>query len=386
MKVTVAGAGSGGYAAMAYFTMIGHDVTLFNRSESTLQPMKERGGVEVFGNTSLTEMQGFIEIDKSKITTDPKMAVEGAEIIVNPVPSIAYGWYAEQFSKYLKDGQIIYTFGKGGGSLQYAKKLKELGNTAKVYLGDCNTLFFGASKLGPPKYKPSTVRIEAPINRFLVGAFPAKDTDHIHDHVQQLFPKFELRKAKNAIDTLLADYNAMTHTPPMICNAARIDAGDQTYCLFGRDSLTKSVVNLVEDLDNERRAIGDKLGIPNNSLAEEIRLVGWNPRFGLYAKDPTEDTLPLWEAIHNEYLEICEGPYSLNVRMFTEDIPDGLLCYASLGNMLDVPTPISKAISTLASALLRIDFQKTARTVEQLGIDPNWTVGQVNKFLDEGHI
>jgi len=98
VKVTVAGAGSGGYAIMAYYTMLGHDTYLFNRSESTLKPMIERGGVEVFGNTSLTDMNGFIEIPKSKITTDARNAVEGADIIINPLPSVAYGWYAERFS------------------------------------------------------------------------------------------------------------------------------------------------------------------------------------------------------------------------------------------------------------------------------------------------
>jgi opine dehydrogenase len=172
----------------------------------------------------------------------------------------------------------------------------------------------------------------------------------------------------------------------MICNAGRIEAGDKSYCLFGRDSLTKSVVGLVDKLDLERRAIGDKLGIPNNSLSEEILLVGWNPRFGMYARSRPGEVLPLNEAIHNEYLEICEGPYALDVRMFTEDIPHGLLTFASLGDMLDVPTPLSKAISTIASALLERDFTKEARTVKDLGLDPSWSVKQVNNYLEEGTI
>jgi hypothetical protein len=38
------------------------------------------------------------------------------------------------------------------------------------------------------------------------------------------------------------------------------------------------------------------------------------------------------------------------------------------------------------SILLDEDYWKTGRVVETLGIDPSWTLEQLNRFMEEGEI
>ena len=70
-------------------------------------------------------------------------------------------------------------------------------------------------------------------------------------------------------------------------------------------------------------------------------MVKWNPH-------GEDRVLPLYDAIHTPFLEVCEGPFKLDTRHLTEDIPYGLVTYSSLGRMLGVPTPVTDAIITLA--------------------------------------
>ena len=389
MKVGIIGAGAGGYACTAYFTYLGHDVTLYNRkldADVALKPIEKFGGISIIGNRALTNIPDFVPIDKNKLTTDIKKAVEGADIILNITPASGHEFYAKEVAPYVEDGQVITCYGKGGGALTYARVFRELGVDKDVYLSDTNTLPFGVSKMGFLGFDPNVIRIEAPTNNFILGGFPSKDLDKAYNLQKKLFPNYSIRRGKNVLETLLVDYNALTHPPPMICNAGRIEAGDRSFHLFGRDALTPAVVEMINALDLERKALSEKLSIPSHSLAEEVLIVGWNPPYGMYAKGKEDKVLPLYEALHTEYLEVCEGPFSLGVRQFTEDVPHGLVTYSSLGDMLGVETPVSDAIVNLTGAMLKTDFWAVGRTVEKLGINPKWSLDELNKFLDEGHV
>jgi opine dehydrogenase len=106
-------------------------------------------------------------------------------------------------------------------------------------------------------------------------------------------------------------------------------------------------------------------------------MVKWNPH-------GEDHVLPLYEAIHTPFLEVCEGPFKLDTRHLTEDIPFGLVTYSSLGRMLGVPTPVTDAVITIAEGLLDRDFRTGGRTVEAMGIDPKWSVEELKRYLHEG--
>jgi opine dehydrogenase len=371
-KVAVLGAGNGGFMAAADMALSGYEVALFSRNSEKIGGVKKRGGIEVLDIDSKPTGQ-FGKL--AEVTGDIAEAVRGAQVILNPVPYFVCEEYARLAAPHLEEGQVVLYLGKGGASLTWAKVLRELGKKEKIYLADCNTLPYGASRKGEAQ-----VRLESRVFNLIVATFPGKDIDHVAGIVGQVFPSakgYSIRRAQNAVDTILVDYNAITHTPPMICNAGRIESGDPDFHLFGKRENTPGVVRLIERIDRERMAIGKALGLKQYPLEEEILMVKWNPH-------GEEHVLSLYDAIHTPFLEVCEGPFKLDTRHLTEDIPYGLVTYSSLGRMLGVPTPVSDATITIAEGLLDRDFWSIGRTVESMGIDPAWPVERLKAYLHEG--
>ena len=373
-RIAILGAGNGGFMSAADMAGMGYEVALYDSVPGKLEGVKRTGGVEVLDIDS----KPTGEFGKVALAADDVAdAVRGADVILNPVPFFAVKTYAEQAAPYITEGQVIICLGKGGASLVWKKALDEAGNKSRVYLADCNTLPYGASRMNDTQ-----VRLESRTMNLMFAAFPAKDMDVIWEVVSELYPpehNYTLRRGQNVIDTLLVDYNAITHTPPMICNAARIHSGDPTFHLFGVDENPQPVVNIIEAVDRERMAIGEKLGLTQFTLEEEIRMVKWN-------RGGVDNVLPLYEAIHTPFLEVCEGPFRLDVRHLVEDVPYGLVTFSSLGKLLGVPTPMSDAITTIAEGLLGRDLHSQGRDINALGLNSGWSVEQVKRFLFEGSV
>jgi opine dehydrogenase len=373
-KVAVLGAGSGGFMCAADLGSMGYEVALFSREPGRVKGVKEKGEIEVLDiDSKPTGMRGKVSL----VTSDIHEAVKGAQVILNPIPYFACEEYARLVAPHLEEGQVVVYLGKGGACLTWAKVLRELKIRKKVYLADTNTLPFGASRMGECQ-----VRLENRTQNLILGTFPGRDVEAVAEVMETLFPAahgYEIRRGQNAIDSILVDYNAITHTPPMVCNAARIELGEKPFFLFGKKENTPSVVRMIGCIDRERMAIGKALGLKQWTLEEEIMMVKWNPH-------GENHVLPLYDAIHTPFLEVCAGPFKLDTRHLTEDIPYGLVTYSSLGRMLGVPTPVTDAIITMSEVLLQTDFRAMGRTVQSIGINPRWSKETLKRYLREGTV
>lgn len=369
-KVAILGAGNGGMTLAAHLGLDGHEVRLFETPEyANFGPIREQGGIRISG----VEKQGLGSV--AVATSDPAEALSGAEVILNPVPAYAYQAFARLTAPYLENGQVVVAMGKGGGSVIWAQVLSALGVKAEVLLGETNTLLHGCRKLGPAE-----VTVFGVIQENVIAAFPGKHTGKVRAAMKSLFPTRDFRRAPNLFESVLLDFNAITHTGPMIANAARIDSGyrKEEFHLFGRDENPPAVCNIIEAVDRERIALAHALGIEAVPLEVEHTRNKYNPG---HAGD---SVLPMYESMHTEKLEKVPGPYTLKARHLTEDVPYGLVTWASLGRMLGVPTPASEAIITLASIMNREDYWALGRTVETMGIDPKWSKERLLRYLEEG--
>jgi len=371
VKIAVLGSGSGGFMCAADLSLRGHEVRFYSRTGERFKPVIEKGGIKLIGKED--ELPGkFAKI--SLLTTDIKEAISGADLILNPLPFFGVQTYAKLVAPHIEDGQTLVYLGKGGGAIEYFRIFKEQGVDKEVYLGDTNTLPYGASYMGE-----NVVRLESRVWELITTAFPGKNTDKIVRMMKEAYPMYSIRKAQSPLETVLVDYNAITHPPPMLCNAGRIESGDKNFRLFGKDALTPAVVRLTQAVDRERMALSKALGIRAYTLEEEILHVRWNPHGEDYV-------LSLYEAIHTPFLEMCEGPFKLETRHLLEDVPYGLVTFSSLGDMFGVPTPVIDAEITLAEALLGRGFRGIGRTVEKMGINPAWDLQTLNRYLHEGKI
>jgi len=164
-KVAVLGAGSGGFMCAADLGSMGYDVALFSRDLSRVRGVKDRGEIEVLDiDSKPTGVRGKVTL----VTSDIREAVRGAQVILNPIPYTSCEEYARLVAPHLEEGQVVVYLGKGGACLTWAKVLREMKITKRVYLADTNTLPYGASRMGE-----SQVRLENRTQNLILGTFPA---------------------------------------------------------------------------------------------------------------------------------------------------------------------------------------------------------------------
>jgi opine dehydrogenase len=288
---------------------------------------------------------------------------------------MGYEAFARAVTPHLRDGQSVFIYGKGGGSITYSLVMKELGVNPDVILGEA-FLLYATTRMGRvlgEKYA-GKVRIELASRRSTLGSFPAKNTKKVCEVMTGLYPKGTRTylPAKNVLHTILYDPNSYSHPPFMICNVGRIERGDPTFHMFGKTEHTPSLARITAALDAEGTAIARAVGLDWLAWSDRQR-PPWSP----FARDNYEST-------HHWFLEVCEGPWSLKARYLVEDLRYGLRLFSSLGDMFNVPTPTCDAVINIGSILVEEDFWKTGRTVEKLGIDPSWSLKQLDKYLETG--
>ena len=122
-KVAVLGAGNGGMTLSAHLGLEGHEVRLFELPDyaKDLDAVRQEGGIRISG----VEKQGFGPV--ASATTSIAEALQGAEVILNPVPANAFEPFATLAGPHLEDGQIVVVMGKGGGSVTWHQALRKLG-------------------------------------------------------------------------------------------------------------------------------------------------------------------------------------------------------------------------------------------------------------------
>ena len=77
------------------------------------------------------------------------------------------------------------------------------------------------------------------------------------------------------------------------------------------------------------------------------------------------------------------GPFSIQNRYVTEDVPVGCHVYHELGKKFGVPTPVIDSMITIASVMVGQDFYKTGVTLEDMGLS-GVSKDELLTYLNEG--
>lgn len=77
------------------------------------------------------------------------------------------------------------------------------------------------------------------------------------------------------------------------------------------------------------------------------------------------------------------GPFTIQNRYITEDVPVGCHVYHELGKKFGIATPVIDSMITIASVMTGQDFYKTGVKLEDLGIG-HLDKDQLLKYLNEG--
>jgi opine dehydrogenase len=361
--VAVLGAGHGGCAAAADLTRRGYRVRLHARSAARLAPLRERGGVEARGIQT-----GFVPLPD--LTTDVAEAVDGADLIMLVVPSVAHAHYAQALAPLLRpDRPVFLNPGHTGGGLHFAHELRRAGYRDDFQTGETVTLTYICRMEGP-----ATVGIYSYVRRLRFAAFPGRHAEGLYALVHRLYPETE--PASSVLETGLSNLNAVFHPPGMLMNAGWVEHTGGGF-LFYREGITEAVGRVVAAVDAERMAVAKALGVPARSFLDTFFQAGLTTPA---AHASGSIARACRESGPNATIK---APASLDHRYVHEDVGYGLVPFAAFGRLAGVPTPTIDALVHLVSEATGIPYGETGLTLDRMGLAGR-RPEELGQFLAEG--
>jgi opine dehydrogenase len=357
-KFAVIGAGSAGLATAAHLAYLGYAVNLYNRTEERLKPLKAKGGFRASGL-----IKGFIKPDR--ITTAAEEAIKGVEIVIVATPAHSHRQIAAAIAPYLSDGQtVLLTPGRTGGAIEFDDVLKQSGARAKITLAETQTILY-TCRPG----EDSDAEILALKNKVALSAFPATGTTALVSSLKAVFPNYFA--AADVLETGLNNVGCILHPIPTLLNIGWIESPTTRFKYY-YEAITPSVAGILELLDEERLAVAGGLGIKAISTRQWLK-----EAYGANGRN-------LYEAIqNNKSYATIDAPESIRHRYLLEDVPTGLVPIAWLGKLAGVETPLMNHIIDLAGLACAIDFRKTGRTAQSLGIS-GYSIEQLRELVRHG--
>jgi opine dehydrogenase len=360
MIITILGAGHGGQAMAADLTLAGHEVRLAAVPEhaTNIRLLEAFGCIILEGKTSTGSPIGPAK--PAMITTDIPAALKHAQIVMIVVPAFGQDVYMNSVLNYGEKGQII-VFNPGKfGTLAFAKKLKDAGRLNDFIIGETSSLIYAAKTKGLGHVNIKAVKSELPF-----AAFPSIKTGEALWKLMDVYPQF--MPATNVLATSIDAPGLIIHPISTLLNMSRIEQmGPYRNSHY---DITHGVANIMESVDNERMKIAKSLCYETYSFVETMQI--------MYKVKPGNVYETMYQISgHNVQM----APESLQHRYISEDIPYGLVTLASLGKLLDIPTPGIDAIVNIASMANKIDYWKTGRTIDKLGLE-NYSIHQLIDYV-----
>lgn len=349
-RIAILGAGNGGMAAAADLTLRGFEARLFSRSQGTLHPILDRGGIEIVeeGKASFARPH--------RITSDIEEAVSGADLIMIVAPAVAHAYLGEKLTPYLRDGQIILLNpGHTGGSLHLANVLRQSGLKVKIPIGETVTLSYICRMTGAAR-----VEIYRRTTHLRLAAFPGKFTSQVFRAIGGIYPN--VAPGESVLETGLSNLNAIMHPAGMIGNAGWIEKTSGDFRFYS-EGITPAIANVIAAVDRERLGIVERLGLAPRTFVEIFHQAGLTSDAALKSGSVHQATQ---ESLPNRAIK---SPPTLNHRYLNEDVGYGLVPMAELGRLVGVETPVIDALISLASTMNQTDYRKEGLTLKKMGLE-----------------
>ena len=345
-KITVLGGGNGGQALAGHLASKGFSVTLFEHPdfEEKISHLKATKTIRLTGTLSATGKLACV-------TTDPREALEGANILYFLAPSFAQKAMFDILTPHFSPRQLLFLMPGNFGSLTLRNSMKGNGLPEKFIIAESDTMPY-ACRLE----EPGVVNIWGMKSFMTIAALPMESTSFFITGIQEYFP-IPVKRAPNVLSIGLSNTNMILHCPTMIMNAGRIESGNGGFSFYA-EGMTEAVCAIMEAMDKERIAIGEALGLNLLSTMEDMKEI-----YSLTGKN-------LREVILNNIAYCGHGtdsPSSMKYRYLTEDVPFLLVPAAALGKSLGVNTPTMDGLIHMASVIIGEEYKKTGRTLEEIG-------------------
>lgn len=346
MKITIVGSGNGGCAFSAVLARKGYDVAILklghNVHNDNFKILQKRKKIKLSG----IEGEGVFPL--SEVTTDVQRALDGADVVFIYYVTNYHPIVAEKIAPYLHEKQLVILGPGYLGSLIFERALRSIGKTKVPLFAELETLPFSSRITQPGEVMISSRNVHHPF-----ATFPSSRSTEVMEKLTQLIGI--CFKRNNIIEVALHNPNLVIHTLGVLLNISRVENSKKDFAMY-KDGFTPSMWNLVEKLDGEKMDVLGKLNLPRISYFDAFRFRTF------------EDTsIDAHEGFMHYADEAPAGPFSIDNRYVTEDVPMGLGLLHSLGDFLNVDTPICNSLMNIATALIPSrNFWQESRTIQSV--------------------
>ncbi len=357
MRITVLGGGHGSYTAAADLTLQGHSVTLWRRNSAELEALGEPATI------SLQTAESTTSVPLHRATADLASAVNGAELIVIPLPATSHADLAHRLAPHLQDGQVVYLTPGTFGTYLMARVVHESGNRARVAFAETGTLPYLTRK-----HAPQAVALTTRATNLPTGVFPASATDHALNVIQQAYPC--AHAVEDALSAALLNAGPIIHPPLIILNAGPLNHSSNFDI---HNEGTQPVVRAVTDqLDAERIAVRQKLGYQSHHYPLRDHYEGKDWMYG-----PKSHAGLVKSGDWREPIDLFEHRY------MREDVELGLAFLTSVAEWAQEPAPIATSLFSLGGAICQSDFANSPRHWRNIGLN-HYSMSQLKEHLHDG--
>jgi len=333
LRIAVLGGGHGALATAADVAGRGFQVRLVLRNQARFEALFRTRHIRITGALEA-------EAELAEVTTDHAAAARGADLVLVPLPAYAQEAVATAIKEAVTPGQVICLMPGTFGAYVAGRLLPG------TIVAETATLPYGARQSGEDSVATALHATHLP-----TGVYPARETERALELIKLVYPQAE--PVEDVLSAALLNSNGSLHAPLVILNAGPIDRGPYDIHVEGT---TAAVKRVIESTDAERIALRERLGYgpPHWPLMDYYSDADW-----FYG--PGAFTGVQRRSVWREHL-----PFEH--RYITEDVAIGLALWASLGRSVGMPTPMADAFLALASAINQVDYSRTGRTLESLGL------------------
>lgn len=345
----VLGSGAGALSSAMELSLAGVDVTVadFDQFRTNVDAIIASGVIQL-----KTPWHQVIE-SPAKGSLDPAAAIAGAALIIVSVPAFGHDTFAELLAEQLVDGQQVIFAGEGGGSLALVAALRRAGRRPKVDIAELNSLPYGARVR-----KPGLITASRKAGGTVVSGLPANNP--AQDVACAIWPS--VSPAESVWETVLLNFNAIDHVPPILGNLGAIEGRPGKFLLWG-EGASPAVSRIIADVDAELLAIRAAFGFTDRK-GYEAYLVEQG-----FAPENLGNLHATLQSSAFADSTFATGPKALENRYITEDVPYALCLMSSIGAEVAVPTPTIDALIHLAGVATGTDFRAQGRTLAHFGLD-----------------
>jgi len=308
----------------------------------SFKSLKENGGLQ------LTGIKGESFCPIAARSSDQLDELPSADVILVIYVANHHAEVAKHIAPHVRDGQIV-AFNPGYlGSMILSREMERCGNRAQALFCEFETLTFSSRLLDGGHVHICSENVCHPF-----ATFPSAPTEAQRSRLRDAVGECVLRE--NLLEVALHNPNLVIHTIGVLLSPTAVEAPSQTFAL-NQDGFSPSVWKVVDALDEEKMTALERIGCPRRTYFEEFQL----RTFGKTGMDQST-------SFAHYANEAPDGPFTVDHRYVTEDVPKGLGLLQALGRLHGFETPISDGLIALANTML--PHRRILEQVEAVGED-----------------